>query len=89
MSKKKREPKEFDIDPETGEQLHFPYCGGCGHRYFNLRLRPLSQARIGPCHWCIRDKEEEEKNPTNLHLPEQDSDYDPYADPDWEGYYDY
>jgi len=52
----KRPPQEGDIDPETGEPLAFPYCGGCGHRYFQSDLQPESKAKqTTPCRFCVEE----------------------------------
>lgn len=57
----------FYIDPaqvsKSGnvveEELVHPYCGNCGHRYFNYPKVPASKAAGGPCRFCLEDQREE------------------------------
>lgn len=46
-------------------KLVYPYCGGCGHNYFNLPQIPEEEAKerakTTKCHYCIDDEKHEKK----------------------------
>ena len=47
------------------DELVVPYCGGCGHLYFNEPKITLEEARkqaeTRRCHYCHEDEREDEK----------------------------
>ena len=36
----------------------YPYCGGCGHRYYMLPMCPPDEAKRGKCRFCHEDAQE-------------------------------
>lgn len=46
---------------EKTEELVYPYCGTCGHRYFHLNKVKENEAILGPCLYCIEDEIEDRK----------------------------
>lgn len=41
----------------TAKGLVYPYCGGCGHRYFNSAMVEPERAKSSLCGWC-RDEQD-------------------------------
>src|ERR1035438_3671938 len=54
-------------EQKPDDQTVVPYCGGCGHLYFNEPKVTLAQAQESAktrrCHYCIDDEREAKKNP--------------------------
>jgi len=55
-----------------------PYCGGCGHLYFNEPMLTLAEAKekakTRRCHYCIEDAIEDAKRPARPYRPDPEPD---------------
>jgi len=53
--------KPEEIETPVEEDLVFPYCGDCGHRFYQCEKVPTADAKAGPCSFCIQDQQEDER----------------------------
>lgn len=65
--------------PDEPEELCFPYCGGCGHRFFHSEKIAMSvaveAAKTTRCHYCVEEAAEAARNPPKREIHEDDGQY--------------
>jgi hypothetical protein len=57
------------------EELVYPYCGGCGHRFFDLtkvtQAEAEDRAKTTKCHYCLDDEREAKQSQKKLDCSDQ------------------